>query len=258
MKAILRKENAMLTNKIRNRKYILLLTAFAAMIFTGQASGYSGENAEALETYNRVTDFAAAAHSEGTNSHGFWSYHMMTKADIDAYGRGDDAYWTNCDYLGSVSGYRFYNAMPKMVNLGAYADTIEVMWNKSTNDDLDYRESEIAVTFTAPEDGSYNVVGDLLWSNELLTDPRAYVHIGTVKAGENVYSNLWSSEMLRGPGGDYTQMVDPANPEAVPGFTDNAALLNIRLDAGDKILIILQTGVLNVRSRRSAPPVLCS
>ncbi|MFI4912371.1 MAG: hypothetical protein ACIAQZ_11955 [Sedimentisphaeraceae bacterium JB056] len=229
------------------KKYISIIAAFVAVLTPVIANAYTGEDPNALETYNRVNDFAAASHTEGTNDHGLWSYHMMTKAEIDAYGRGDTDYWTACDYLNSVSGYRFYNALPKFASLGAYSDHLEGMWNKSSNDDLDYRESEIAAVFTAPEDGSYNLVGDLKWSNELLTDPRAYVHIGVVEAGSGIYTNLWSSDMLRGPGGDYTQMIDPANPEAVPGFTNNAALENIPLFAGDQLLIILQTGLLNYR-----------
>ncbi len=239
----------MKANKLKVKKYFLMLL-LPALVLAGQVFAYTGEDPNALEVYNRTTDWVAASHTIGTNSHGHWSYHMMTKADIDAYGRGDDTYWTACDYimgsdLGYTGGYRFRNELPKYVQVGAWETHIAGEWNKSTNDDLDYRESEMAVVFTAPENGNYNVVGDLYWSNEHLTDPRAYVHIGTVKSG--VYTNIWSSEMLRGPGGDYTQMIDPANPEAVPGFTDNAALKDIRLDAGEQLLIILQTGLLNYR-----------
>ncbi len=235
------------------RKLGLVTVVLITVLFTPVFASYTGQTGTADQVYNRASDWAGTSHVVGTTGHGNWSYHMMLKSDVDAYGRGDSNYWTGCEYhatisdLGSVGAYRFYSPMPAMADLEAYEDHVGAMWNKQTNDYLDYRESEITVVFTAPQSGLYNVLGDLYWSNELVTDPRSYVHIGTLQSG--VYTNLWTSIMLRDS--DYAApiegMVDPANPLAVPGFTNNSDLLGIDLAAGDQLLITLQTGVLNYR-----------
>ncbi len=202
----------------------------------------------ALATYKRVSAWASDTHTDGENMHGNWSYHMIKGTDVATYGRGDSTYWVDMNYLSASDKYQFTEPLPAFWVSEAYSNLVKAMWNKADNDHLDYREAEMAMVFTVPAAGAYDIVGDLKWSNYGAADTRAMVHIGTIKAGENTYNNIWSSVQLRDDDNlTPFEMIPEASPVDVPGYAENDLLVGIPLSAGDKIVITLQTGVLNYR-----------
>jgi hypothetical protein len=196
-----------------------------------------------LAEYNRMIDWTNDTHTLGESGHGSWSYHMIKGTDEETYGRGDSAYWVDMPYL-STDKYQYFNDLPAYWLSAAYSDKLQVMWNKSDNDHLDYIASEGAIVFEVPETGEYSIAGELKWSTWGATDSRAYVHIGTIKAGESVYNNLWTSVMLRDADNlSPYEAISPDSPVEVPGFADNGLLQNIPLNAGDRIMISVETGL---------------
>ena len=208
------------------------------------------------EGYSRREAWDAANHFNDSNSHGgiddpnssLWSYHTITDVNRDTYGLGNPTYWTDVTYSSTDDCYNYWTALPDMIRVDAHQDMLSALWNKNGIDPpMTYRESSLLTVFNVPGAGIYNITGQLKWSNEYTTDPRAYVIIGTIAYGTTTFTELYTSESLRGPGGDYTQMISPESPHVVEGFATDGDLYGVELWPGDQIVIILQTGVTNWR-----------
>lgn len=210
---------------------------------------YPNEDPCALEVYNRVQAWDVDTHTVGENSHSHWSYYYQLMADRDATGRGDTGTWQPMPRL-TVNRYQFLEALPTYGAFQAYGGDhanghhLTTEWNVQSGGERTYENGELIVAFTAPEDGTYNVVGRLKWSCEHAADCRAYVRIGTMAAGSGTVNLLYESPMLR-DGDNLSPYVNisPLDPCDVPDYETTPTLQGIQLATGDQILMFIQNGL---------------